>query len=335
MHGWIDSANASDIRGIVTALGLEMGARGARSFSPCPACGATQRTPSRRRPACAISHNKWRHHYDKCEANGDVVDLVAYTLCSKRLSDCTATEKRTVREWFQGSGHVQMRLPIFIHRPERVPHRSLALMWGACDPVDKTPAVFQYLKHERALDPSILARLNVCRAVPRQWDMRFPEWWPYEDAPKTSGVFRLAVCALDGKGVECGFHARAIKPTPGGGKVRWAYGYESLGLVWVNERGRMMLTGEHIASTDELWVCEGITDFLSVCQRVHVEGARAAVVGGTSGSWSALESLRLPDRVAVYVCMDPGKTGARYVDEIRRALVRQVAVVDMGKVLTT
>lgn len=327
---WIDAHKRADVRATAVALGYEL-SKGRRAFRPCPACGMRGRSPSEKRHAVAVTgRGNWRHYYDQCGGNGDALDLVAYHLHGVPLPQCTPEQRATVRAWFEG-GAPTTRPARAVERPRYPSAVELSLMWRLCTPVSCSPDVASYLL-SRHLHPVTLDRLEVCRAVrttrSQAW---WPEWWPYEQRRSTAGTFRLAVVGFDGEGNARSMHARSIRSTQQGGKVRWAADRAAHGLLFPNPRGLALMKG-HDRAAEGVWVVEGLIDYLTMSQRVAVEGHAHAVFGGTSGSWSALKRIRIPARVPIWVAMDPGETGRRYTREISSALARPVSVVDMGQV---
>lgn len=327
---WIDTHKHADVRSTAAALGYEVRKRSVRT---CPACGMSGRTPSLpRRPALTLTgKGRLWHPYDKCNVSLDALDLVAYHLHSVPLPQCTPEQRASVREWFEGArpAHRPSRA---VERIERVSAVELSLMWRLCTPVTKSKQVREYLR-SRNLIPETLDALEVCRAVRTEVTQAWwPEWWPYEQRRSTRGVFRLAVVGFDGRGNPGSMHARSICRTQSGGKVRWAVGRDAGGLLFPNAQGLALMKGRS-AGVENVWIVEGLIDYLTMCQRLAYEGGCAAVFGGTSGSWSALKRIRIPARVPIWICMDPGKTGRRYVEEIRRAFpYRAVNVIDVAQV---
>lgn len=103
--GWISTATSS-VTVSTGASSLGMRAGPLRSIGPCPACREQRRGTGDRRGPVGLTPNErgWKCH--RCEAAGDVVDLVAYSLASKRFRDLDDGGRESVRGWFERNGVV-------------------------------------------------------------------------------------------------------------------------------------------------------------------------------------------------------------------------------------
>jgi twinkle protein len=104
--GWIAQASdgltcwdALERVGMKTSIGSSAG--------PCPACSAARRGTGDRRGPVGIGADgrAWKCH--RCEASGDVIDLVAYTTWSRRFRELSGDERENVRAWFQRAGVIE------------------------------------------------------------------------------------------------------------------------------------------------------------------------------------------------------------------------------------
>jgi len=177
----------------------------------------------------------------------------------------------------------------------------------------------------RKLDPIALSRAGggVCRALPVEDNEKIylsPEAW---HAGK-SRTHRLAALAYDTNGDPMSFQARDVTGTASK-KDLWLAGVKTAGLFFANRAGVYLLrnftsTDGHHPRVRGVIICEGLTDFWAVTQRVYTKGLGCAVLGGTSGSFRYLEQVNIPAEMPVYVWTDPDDTGDRYLSEIYFAL---------------
>ena len=80
-----------------------------------------------------------------------------------------------------------------------------------------------------------------------------------------------------------------------------------------------MLRGE-AADIDGLLFGEGLTDFMKCSAEVEDLNLSLAVLGGTSGSFSAVGNLKIPKNLKIYVGTDPDEQGREYANRIQLQL---------------
>lgn len=169
------------------------------------------------------------------------------------------------------------------------------------------------------------------RVVPEEYE--WPSWWPFEKRSKTKGVWTIIVAAWTPKGVLASIHARA-KYSPSemqargldpGDKTRWPSGHKAGGLLFACSEALHILRGEP-TSCESVWVCEGITDWLAAAVAVRESSLPIAVLGGTSGSFRALEEVVWPTGIRLYSCVDPDPAGEKYHEQILQAVGSKVDV---------
>ena len=109
MGGWLDGVKErARISDLASALGLARGRMS--SLGPCVACGEQRRGSGDPRGPIGVAGDDrgWRCH--RCDAGGDVIDLVACKLAGgASFSDCSPEQRKEVRGWFERAGLVEPR----------------------------------------------------------------------------------------------------------------------------------------------------------------------------------------------------------------------------------
>jgi hypothetical protein len=102
--GWIDKAREIDVNDVLPSIGAIKASKG--GWTPCPACGARERSGSDRRgPVSKLTmNNGWTCF--ACGITGDVPALVARATIGKKLAESTHEEIETVRKWFVSAGMI-------------------------------------------------------------------------------------------------------------------------------------------------------------------------------------------------------------------------------------
>lgn len=186
--------------------------------------------------------------------------------------------------------------------------------------VTRDPEVSGWLR-SRGLPPECVDELNLAGALPLE---RAPEpaWARYKGRSWAEGGWRLVVPAYDAHGALRSVRARLVTGEAGVPKELPPAGFKAAGLVLCCPRARELLKSG--AGADEVWVVEGVPDWLSVVLMLEARrrkgGAPAAVFGGWAGSWGAL--CRLPAGVRVMVATDGDRAGDEYAEAIRAAVPR-------------
>jgi hypothetical protein len=296
---WIDQAKRP-IAEVAHLLGYESRNR----HYPCPAgCEGGSRLP------VYSTGNGWK--CARCDARGDAVDMVSYSIGGARWRELDPARKEQVREWFGAPARREYVAP-----PVRVVEppdpAALESFWSSCRPFDSETRAFL---SGRAISPAAVA--HVAKSAPLRMDER-PFW-----KPGKSRKWRLVVrgyrISEGGVHTLSNFHARAIVPLPDDGppKALWCAGIPSAGTV--------MWNGVDPANACLVFVAEGMTDFLSAC--AMPVRSPVCIYGATSGGFSALARARI--RGPVVIAPDSGDVipkgatmgaGDKYEIEIRKAL---------------
>lgn len=331
MRSWIDEARRP-VFDVAAALGVPADARKGMA---CPSCGEEHR--DRKRGAVGLRQDGagWRCH--KCGATGDGIDLAAFHLEKRRLRDLDREAQRRVRAWFEAQG---WGTPLECPRPAptkptillRPPQEEVERFWDASRSLtiarQHDPEAVAFLR-ERGLERSLdtIAAADLARLTPAVNGTPWPSWWPAGRAR----AWRLLVPAFDACGVLTSLHARAVKPVvndqgeplprqlwPGS---RSGTRYDASGLFFADPTALAVMRGEVLEGLRTLLVCEGLTDWLAAAAwcRLHAR-PDVAVLGGVSGSFSALADVALPEGVRVLAAVDDDAAGDRYFIQISKAL---------------
>lgn len=351
---WIDAAKTVPVEQVIETLGLR-GRRG--HFGPCPACGRTDKD------ACGFGHGKGWTCF-RCDAGGDALDLVAWSVGGARLRDLTPERKADVRAWYAARGWCEppegARLPPVVRipvappepPPEYPPEAEVAALWAACSPLDtashRDPAV-PWLEYRRGLDHHAMGAYDLARLLPLDPSAYpWPRWMPWIGMDRSAWlrVYRLAVPMYDHRGALRSLRFRAVTHVrePGPDGMRWrdlgipeakkalAPRGTVRGLVLADPVGVMLLRGELEGFPWDGWVsvCEGEPD-LWTCSTAMRRGKPDdaptwATLGVVSGSWTDAIATRVPSgaRVVVHTHDDP--KGDEYAESIRRSLAGRCEV---------
>ena len=354
MARWIDEAKQAELGQIASLLGLEQG-RG-RSLTPCPSCQAVHRSESQRDfrgpvGVRADAHG-WACH--RCHAKGDALDLVAFAVAADKLRHLDEADRQRVWDWYADRGFCTPRTghtgqspkPVIGTQPvrssvpaevgayaesHRPPTDEVERLWDMTTSVRKTlsrhrvgnVSVFLTLRKLERLDPALQ---KVVRVTPLDHD--WPAWWPARWAKH----FRLVTRAWEPDGRLGSLHARAVplysrhefgkiiaEPAR---KTTWPKGCQAGELLFADTLGHALLKGQRPDGIDKVLIVEGLTDLMRATHAVACGQMPVAVVGGTSGSWRALERVKWPHDLSFYVATDPDPTGHKYAQEIIDAIWR-------------
>jgi hypothetical protein len=325
MQGWIEEAKKQDILTVALSLGLDV-RRG--KFSPCPYCSETVRSRKDSRPSCEAKGNTQSWWCVPCNQMRDVIDLVSGRLHGKSLRDCSQDQMGDVRQFFAEHGWCEPatgpKKTIWIPPPSKVPiappnppnpgeiYDFLKKCIRIQDCKDRDVLAF-LASDKRKLDPKKIPAM-----VPPRLEFWPKFWWWGWDYP-------IIVSAYNAKGQRVSIHGRSLRegPEAAGKKTRWPVGASCKGLVFACPKGRAFLKGE--AKPSQVILVEGATDFLSTAQAAH-DDPNIAVIGGTSGSWSALEEMNIPTNTVFYVGVDSDEVGDRYAQQIAAAIGTRACV---------
>lgn len=278
-----------------------------RRFGPCPACHADDH----RHPPCTPRHEGGGWMCAHCKATGDSLSLAAWVITGSPKPDGIGWA--TVRALMAGQGWCQDSdeatapwvppTPAPVREPDPYPDPDeLRAMLTACRCVSDVPDVRAYCD-QRGFGADVPARV-----IPDVFP--WPKWWPHR--PR---VWRLAVSAVDAKGVIRSMHARATIPTDAG-KTRWPEGCRADRLLFADPwTARPMLTGA--CKPGRVIILEGITDYLAYASRRLPD---LAVLGATSGGFPALADAAIPSNARIYLATDDDDAGNRYAEQVAEAL---------------
>lgn len=314
---WLKKVESISVSGIAKNLGLTP--KRGNSFGPCPSCGAEERGSTDKRGPIGLRRDElgWKCH--RCGIGGSGADLVCYTISGSNFKNSTDSDKDKTREWFEQSRNLEVITPekAAAKQNSRPPINEVHSLWKSSLKLHEVPEddpIFEFLS-SRNLDVASLARTGVARVTPSRAAYAWPKWWP----GGRSMTWRLIVPAFDSQGRFCSIHARAICETNGAPKTLWPSGFQAGGLFMPNRHAVKMMKGSSEEIDGVLFV-EGITDFIKVSAVAEKEGLKLAVLGGTSGSFTSVGSLVMPNDVDVYVGTDPDSKGDEYARTIQMQL---------------
>ncbi len=211
-------------------------------------------------------------------------------------------------------GRVGRRDPVAV-RAQRPPRRDVESLWAACQPVDRDHEVAAWV-NLRGLDVSLVVDRDLCRALPQ--GAQVPGWAHFRSNPWPRGGYRLLVPLYDACGRMASLHARNIHPSISP-KGALPSGFAARGLVLADGFGLRILRGSRLRG--ELWIAEGVPDFLS-CATAWGDAAEdnTAVLGVIAGSWTTEVAARVPDGARVVIAVHHDEAGERYLAAIANSL---------------
>ena len=362
---WLEGMRRARVLEVASALGLTVGSTNGNPWiSPCPACQQKRRNAkptAMREPARGEKRGAivpvdggagWWCSF--CHAGGDALRLVELHEGGRPWAELGESDRARVREWCGGflgldtssPGAIavsQARKAAKVARvaelepapsaaPVYPPAEELAALWAACVPVTDDAEASAYLSG-RGIDPVRVAELDAARALPLE-GADLPPWarvW-------RSRRLRVVLPLVDFRGVPRSVLARTVVPSAelpeGTLKSMAPKGYGRAGLVLacpfarrVLELGAKPSWWADDAPTLRVIVAEGEVDFLAWCAEASDANEHApAVLGVTSGSWTAELAARIPDGAVVVVATDDDKGGDRYATKILETLAPRMRV---------
>jgi hypothetical protein len=247
--------------------------------------------------------------------------MVSTAVAGARLRDLPQHERARVRDWFADhlgtAGPGTPRPAPDATEPRYPPRREVEALWRACERVVGDAEVSGYLTG-RGLDPSTLADLDLCRALPRDADL--PSWARGPGGMWTTTGHRLVCPLYDARGQLRSVIARRVRDGDDP-KSLAPSGHERRGLVMADGLARQVLG---LAARPVWWdpdvplsavICEGEIDHLVWCTRSEAaadSGHGPAVAGVVQGSWTGeiaarLELAGVHDVVIATDLDDPGE----------------------------
>ena len=314
---WISVAEKIAVSEVAQRLGLQ--SLKSNSWGPCFNCGALHRGSNDKRGTIGLrTDNKgWTCH--RCDAGGSGIDLVSFFVGGSKFSGLDQINKKKVQVWFEGE--INDGVPISSEPPKlrgaRPPTIEVQSLWKASmklNQVKDTDTAISFLK-TRNLNLGALSKSGVVRITPERSKYDWPSWWP----AGRSQLWRLIVPAFDEEGKFVSLHGRAVQAPDSAPKTLWPKGFEAKGLFMPNRHAVKMLRGK-ATDLDGLLFVEGLTDFMKCSAEVEDLDINLAVLGGTSGSFSAVEKLNIPKNLKIYIGTDPDEQGKEYANRIQLQL---------------
>jgi 5S rRNA maturation endonuclease (ribonuclease M5) len=240
-------------------------------------------------------------------------------LGGNKFSQLSQHDKDKVRVWFEGE--INDGAKIYNDPPklrgERPPIKEVHHLWKSSsklNQVNEDDEAIAFLK-SRNLDMNALSKSGVVRITPNRSEYSWPSWWP----SGRSQIWRVIVPAFDQEGKFVSVHGRAVRPPSAGPKTLWPKGFEAKGLFMPNRHAVKMIRGQAI-DLDGLLFVEGLTDFLKCSAEVEDLKINLAILAGASGSFSAVNHLKIPKNIKIYVGTDPDEQGKEYANKIQLQL---------------
>lgn len=335
MSSWLEDARRVTLEGAAAELGIERTRDG--HLSPCPSCGerTRSRTDDRLGPVFVI-HQGRRWKCGRCEARGDVLDLVSFAELGRAM-DSTATGY--VRSWFAIRGWCEAAADEPVERraprpppappPERepAPPDQVAALWSRCGRVSDAPEVAAWLR-SRALDPALVEERDLVRVLPRTGAL--PPWAGHWRGPRHLCPVMVPLWGASGELV--GLQGRRVDDQQP--KAVTAFNVRRVG-IYADPVGRALLQE---GDRPRWWqgalviIAEGEPDFLTWATRYPDPPQAPAVLGiPGSGGWSAEVAARVPSGVTVIIRTHvdgqrQNYAGQRYAGQIAESLWPRCAV---------
>lgn len=340
---WIQDAKTASVLSVGEAFGLSQ--KVGRSLSPCPICGSEARGSSDKRGPIGTNTEgtAWKCH--QCHVKGDTVDLAAYCVGQKPLRDLDKGTVASIRAYFADQGFCEKgpkheeSTPLDSLQshsgnqdqdgnvvqlkkaknnedgPSRPPRKSLTTLWKSTFTVaygvEMAPAWSDSLNEwllSRRFSPQLIDKSGIVRVAPIIDEFKHPAWWPSTWAKD----YRLVTPAFEVDGTFASIHGRSVSTAKSTPKTRWPRGHEAKSLFMANKLGLKMMRGQASANNDGLLICEGFTDFLRATTQAIVEKMELAVIAGTSGSFGAINKIKIPTSTKVFIATDPDDQGDEY-----------------------
>ena len=323
---WIERVRPFGVRTVAAMLGLEE--RG-RTLTPCPLCGAETRGSADKRGPLGLTADGGGWTCFRCRAEGDAVALVAARVLGKARPE-GADDWRAVRtkcaelglcDGPTGAAPVRLR-PMPAPRPPAPPVRpdadGLRALWdGATAPVTTDAEVAAFLAR-RKLDAAEIDRRGLARALLA--DAALPAWARFRGRPWTASGHRLLVGLYDARGALVSVQARSIlADVPKGEKAANPAGVELRGSVMADDCGLALLRGT-FPIPREVWIAEGVPDFLTLATTFADAATAPAVFGVAEGCWTEEIAARVPRGACVNIATDHDANGDRYAARIAATL---------------
>ena len=320
MSQWISSViNENSVNRVATALGMINDGTG-KSYGPCPVCNAKKRSSkkgTKRLPIGVVrtgGKEYWRCFAGGCDARGDVVDLVSFSLLGVRFGE--AKDTKPVREWFSVTNFATVETQFSIEEKEYPPFdeiRKLAklLQTHSIQKVNNW-MINDWLIVQRGLDPELIRGAAIFPdKFPYDELTRVPtskggkmHWWPSFWANK----YPLMIPMYDVTGTVRSFEGRAVLDNVSPKSMCPAF-YSMMNLFFANNSMLRHLRREEEFS--EFWFVEGGMDTLALGSLVG-----APVMGIKAGSIGALEHIKFPKDAKFVIATHNDDVGDKYAKAI-------------------
>lgn len=341
---WIEGMQGRAVLEVAKALGVPTQPRRGSSGGElvCPSCRAERRHTKAgdRRLSAGVRNDGRGWRCFQCDASGDALDLVAYSMGDERLRDLPDHRRSDVRAWCESflglpssTPGASVPRPKIIAAPKREPEpptppryppeAEVSALWAGCVPVTEDAEVSAYL-NGRGIDPVAVADLDVARALVAT-DAALPSWAVFGRRSWLGAGGRLIVPLVDELGAVRSVLARRLGDAQP--KSLATKGYERRGLIMacpvarqILERGALPSWWAEDAPPLRVIVAEGEADFMlnAAGPEVGVRWGDAdpyapAHLGMFDGGWTRELAARLPDgcRVVIATDTDPPKDDGR------------------------
>ena len=282
-----------------------------------------------RSPSLSVNAESGKFYCFGCGAKGDIFDLAGHVW---GIDGFRARVEAVARwagvAWMLGpSGGCPTKLA---HRTppganrlrdarKAVDRSEVAELWSHLVPVTEDNDVSEYLSIRR-LDCAAIADRDVARALPR--DLSLPRWAAFQRTPWSASGHRLIAQLFDCEGRLASLTARRVIDSPDDGRKALFPPGPRAGLLLADASGQWMLRAPGDSLAKEVWVAEGLTDFLALSCDISLADETAPAVLAIVGpaSWSTAVAARLPERAPVVIAVDHDAAGERYAQEIIRSL---------------
>jgi hypothetical protein len=170
----------------------------------------------------------------------------------------------------------------------------------------------------RGLDAAEVERREIAWAL--RPGAELPAWARFRGRPWTLSGHRLIVGLVDANGDLMSVQARSVLvDVPKGEKAANPAGVDLRGLVMADARGLALLKG--IAPLPrEVWIAEGVPDFLTLAINWPADSSAPAVFGIAEGCWTPELAARVPMGAKVVLMTDHDANGDRYAAAIKETL---------------
>ncbi len=228
------------------------------------------------------------------------------------ISELFASSRHTARAGMGAPCGAQKSTPCHKQRP---PKQQVHALWARCRPLDQDRETSAWAS-TRGLDPFTIADRDLCRALPA--DATVPGWAHLGGAPWPEGGYRLVLPLYDPSGRIASLHARNVRPdaVPKGALPA---SYAASGLIMAEGGAAQMLAGG-VWQPHDVWIAEGVPDFLTLASDFNDADDESVVLGVVSGSWSKEIADRIPEECRVVVATHDDSAGERYASTIATTL---------------